>query len=104
MSFEIVLSWIVCGLLVGIVMYLLVPGQRYFSMSKIIGLGVTGALVGGFLFSFFAGRGSEPFWLTSRNVYSWLFATLCAAFAVWIYPYALPGQWHGDDQPVGSGW
>lgn len=103
MSIEIIVGWMVSGIFGGLLMYLVVPGQQYFSLAKIMGLGVAGAVVGGFLFSSFWARGGELSWLTSRNIYSWLFATLCAALVVWIYPYALPRQWHRGGPPVESG-
>ncbi len=51
MSIGSILSWIVCGLVVGLCARLLVPGRQVMSLSMTMLLGIVGALAGGFLYS-----------------------------------------------------
>lgn len=93
MSIGSVLAWILCGLVVGLCARLLVPGRRSMSLSMTTGLGIVGALVGGFLYSVVRGASVEPFSLASHNWYGWIVAILGAMLLVWAYPYAYPRRW-----------
>ena len=93
MSFESIFSWIVCGLVVGIIARFLVPGRQYMSLTMTTLLGIAGALVGGFLYSLVRGVSAEPFSLASHNWYGWIVAILGAMLLVWIYPLAYPRKW-----------
>lgn len=60
------LSWMLCGLVVGLVARLLVPGRQHMSLLLTMALGVVGAVVGGFVFSLVQGGPGEPFSLSGN--------------------------------------
>ena len=64
MSVSILLSWILCGLIVGLVARFLVPGRQNMSLLLTTALGIVGAVVGGFLYSLVQGVPREPFSLS----------------------------------------
>lgn len=93
MSIGSILSWIVCGLIVGGCARLLVPGRQGMSLSLTIVLGIGGALLGGFLYALIRGPSSEPFSLAGRNWYGWVVALLGGMLVVWMYPRLYPRKW-----------
>lgn len=93
MSIGSVFSWIVCGLVIGWCARFLVPGRHHMSLPMTTLLGISGALVGGFLYSIVRGASVQPFSLTSHNWYGWIVAILGAMLLVWIYPYVYPRRW-----------
>ena len=93
MSIGSILSWIVCGLVVGWCARLLVPGRQSMSTAMTILLGIVGALLGGFFYSLIQGASVEPFTLASRNWYGWIVAILGAIVLVVIYPMVYPRKW-----------
>ena len=74
-----ILSWIILGLIAGFIGSQIVgrTGQGFFLD---IALGVIGAVVGGFLFSFFGASG-----VTGLNVYSMVVAVVGAVVVLLIY-------------------
>ena len=73
-----IISWAVCGLVVGAIARLLVPGRQSMSLLMTMVLGIVGALVGGGIASLFTD--AEPFhWA------NWLFSILGGVIVVWIY-------------------
>jgi len=93
MSLGSIFSWIVCGLVVGLVARLLVPGRQALSLPMTIVLGIAGALLGGFLYSLVQGASVEPFSLATHNWYGWIVAILGATLLLWGYSYAYPRKW-----------
>lgn len=93
MSIGSVLSWMVCGLLVGLSARFLIPGRQTMTLSMTTVLGIVGALVGGFLYALVRGGSVEPFSLSGHNWYGWIVAILGAMFLLWIYPYVFPRKW-----------
>ena len=93
MSIGSIVSWIVCGLVVGLCARLLVPGRQSMSLPMTTLLGVVGALVGGFFYSLVRGASVEPFSLASHNWYGWIVAILGAMVLVWIYPHVYHRRW-----------
>ncbi len=93
MSIGSIISWIVCGLVVGLCARLLVPGRQSMSLLMTTLLGIAGALVGGFLYSLVRGTSVEAFSLASHNWYGWIVAILGAMLLVWIYPLMHPRKW-----------
>ncbi len=93
MSIGSIVSWIVCGLVVGLCARFLVPGRQSMSPPMTILLGIIGSLVGGFLYSLIRGASVEPFALTSHNWYGWIVAILGAMLLVVMYPYFYPRKW-----------
>ncbi|NQU36132.1 MAG: GlsB/YeaQ/YmgE family stress response membrane protein [Actinobacteria bacterium] len=74
MSIGSILSWMVCGLVVGICARFLVPGRQYMSLLMTTMLGIGGTLLGGFLYSVIRGASVQPFSLASHNWYGWIVA------------------------------
>jgi uncharacterized membrane protein YeaQ/YmgE (transglycosylase-associated protein family) len=66
MSVGRLLSWMLCGLIVGLIARLLVPGRQNLSLLMTMVLGTVGAVVGGFLYSLIQGAPAEPFSLRKR--------------------------------------
>jgi uncharacterized membrane protein YeaQ/YmgE (transglycosylase-associated protein family) len=93
MSIGSILAWIVCGLIVGLLARLLVPGRQGMSLPMTVLLGIGGALLGGFLYSLIQGPSVEPFSLATHNWYGWIVAILGAMLLVLGYPYAFPRKW-----------
>jgi uncharacterized membrane protein YeaQ/YmgE (transglycosylase-associated protein family) len=93
MSLGSIISWIVCGLVVGICARFLVPGRQSMSLLMTTLLGIVGALVGGFLYSLVQGASVQPFSLASHNWYGWIVAILGGMLLVWMYPLVYPRKW-----------
>ncbi len=93
MSIGSVFSWILCGLVVGGLARLLVPGRQRMSLAMTALLGIVGALLGGFLYSIIRGPSVQPFSLATHNWYGWIVATLGAMLVVWVYPQVYPKKW-----------
>ena len=80
-----ILSWIVLGLIAGFIGSKIVARQRQ-SFWLDIGLGILGAIVGGYLFSFFGKEG-----VTGLNLYSMLVAVAGSVVVLLLYN-ALTGR------------
>jgi uncharacterized membrane protein YeaQ/YmgE (transglycosylase-associated protein family) len=75
-----ILSWIVVGLIAGVLGKLIMPGDDPGGFIVTILLGIVGAFVGGFVVSLFGGLGVLGF-----NIWSILVATLGAVILLAIY-------------------
>lgn len=93
MSIGSILSWIVCGLVVGVCARFLVPGRQSMTLPMTVVLGIVGALVGGFLYSVIRGASVAPFSLASHNWYGLIVAILGATLLLWMYPIVYPRKW-----------
>lgn len=85
MSLSSLLSWMVCGLIVGLIARLLIPGRQSLSLLLTMVLGIVGAVVGGFLYSLVQGAPSEPFSLSGNAWHGWIVAILGAMLVLWAY-------------------
>ena len=72
MSVGSVLSWTLCGLIVGLIARFLVRGRQSMSLLLTMALGIVGAVVGGFLYSLVQGVPSEPFSLSGNAWHGWI--------------------------------
>jgi uncharacterized membrane protein YeaQ/YmgE (transglycosylase-associated protein family) len=81
---EFLLSWALCGLVVGIVARLLVPGRHPLGIVGTIILGVIGAFAGGFLDWLFTGSPGQPFSLAGDAWHGWLLSIIGAVVVLWI--------------------
>lgn len=79
------IGWIVLGLIAGFIASKIFVGSGQGVIVDII-LGIVGAFVGGFLFSFI---GASP--VTGFNLYSMFVAIVGAVVVLWIY-HALSGR------------
>ncbi|ABG05525.1 Transglycosylase-associated protein [Rubrobacter xylanophilus DSM 9941] len=82
-----VISWIVVGLIAGLLAKLLMPGDDPGGLIITTILGMAGALVGGFLVGLLGGAG-----VTGFNIWSVLVATLGAVILLAVYRALLGGR------------
>ena len=80
----VLLSWALCGLVVGIVARLLVPGRHPLGILGTIGLGVIGAFVGGFLAWLFTGSPGQPFSFAADAWHGWILSIVGAVLVLFI--------------------
>ncbi len=85
MTAPVVLSWIICGLIVGLLARAILPGRQGISLLSTILLGIVGAIVGGFLYSLFQEVAVEPFTLSGNSWQVWAFAILGGVLVLWAY-------------------
>jgi uncharacterized membrane protein YeaQ/YmgE (transglycosylase-associated protein family) len=85
MNLSTFVSWMVCGLLVGVIARLLMPGWRSMGLLLTIVLGIVGAFVGGFLYSLVEGMPSEPLSLSGNAWHGWIVAILGAMLVLWAF-------------------
>ena len=93
MTISAILSWMLCGLIVGLIARLLVPGRLNISLLFTMVLGVIGALVGGFLYAQLQGAPSEPFSLSGNAWHGWIVAILGGVLVLWGYAFLYPKRW-----------
>ena len=80
-----IIAWLVLGLIAGFIASKIVNHTGSGVIMDIV-LGVVGALVGGFLFSFFGAAG-----VTGFDIYSMIVAVIGAVVVLWLY-HALVGR------------
>ena len=93
MSVSTLLSWMLCGLIVGVIARLLVPGRQSMSLFLTMVLGIVGAVVGGFLYSLVQGAPREPFSLSGNAWHGWIVAILGAVLVLWAYGNLYARRW-----------
>ena len=93
MTMGSVISWILCGLVVGLLARFLMPGRQSMSVPMTVVLGIVGALVGGFLSSLFWGASSDPFSLSGNAWHGWIVSILGAILLLLLYPSMYPRRW-----------
>lgn len=74
-----IIAWLILGLIAGFIASRIVNHTGSGLVMDII-LGVIGALVGGFIFSFFGATG-----VTGFNIYSMIVAVVGAVVVLWLY-------------------
>ena len=74
-----IISWIIVGGIAGWISTKIIKPKKKKGCFTGILLGIIGAIVGGFIVSFFGGTG-----VTGFNIYSILVATLGAVVLIWI--------------------
>jgi uncharacterized membrane protein YeaQ/YmgE (transglycosylase-associated protein family) len=86
MNFQSVLSWMLCGLIVGLIARLLLPGRQSMGLLMTMVLGIVGAIVGGLLYSFVKGGApADPFSLAGNAWHGWIVAIIGAVIVLWAY-------------------
>lgn len=80
-----IIGWLILGLIAGFIASKIVNNSGQGVFLDIV-LGIIGAFVGGFLFSFF---GAAP--VTGLNIYSMVVAVVGAIVVLWLY-HALVGR------------
>jgi len=94
-----VLSWIVCGFVIGLIARAIVPGRQSIGFVMTVILGIVGAFVGGLIASLIWGAPPEGNPDVSRMWPGWLFSIIGATLLLWAY-VALAGR--SDDTAVPS--
>jgi uncharacterized membrane protein YeaQ/YmgE (transglycosylase-associated protein family) len=82
-----ILTWIIIGLVAGLLGKLIMPGDDPGGIIVTILLGIVGAFVGGFVVNLFGGAG-----VTGFNIWSVLVATLGAIILLAIYRALVGGR------------
>jgi uncharacterized membrane protein YeaQ/YmgE (transglycosylase-associated protein family) len=85
MTVGTILSWMLCGLIVGLIARLLIPGRQSMGLILTMILGIVGAIVGGFLFSLVKEPPSDPFSFSGNAWQGWIVSILGAMLVIWIY-------------------
>ncbi len=80
----VLLSWAVCGLVVGLIARLIVPGRHPLGILGTMLLGIVGAVVGGFLAWLFKGSPGEPFSFSGDAWHGWILSIIGAILVLWI--------------------
>jgi uncharacterized membrane protein YeaQ/YmgE (transglycosylase-associated protein family) len=80
-----IFSWILCGLVVGLVARLLVGGWHHFGLLTTMVLGIVGSLVGGLLYWMIWGAPGEPFSLSGNAWHGWIMSIIGAVVVLWVY-------------------
>ena len=80
-----VIAWIVLGLIAGFIGSKIVNKSGQGMLLDIV-LGIVGAVVGGYIFTFFGAQG-----VTGVNIYSIIVAVIGAVVVLWIY-HAVTGR------------
>ena len=93
MSVTSLLSWMLCGLIVGLIARLLMPGRQSMGLLLTMVLGIVGAVVGGLLYSLVQGAPSEPFSLSGNAWHGWIVSILGAVLVLWVYATLYPRRW-----------
>jgi uncharacterized membrane protein YeaQ/YmgE (transglycosylase-associated protein family) len=88
-TLGVILSWALCGLIVGFIARLLVPGRRALGIVRTILLGVVGAFVGGLLYWAINRGPGEPFSFSANAWHGWIFSIIGAVIVLVLY-----GWWH----------
>lgn len=94
MTLGTLLSWMVCGLIVGLIARLLLPGRQGMGLLLTMVLGIVGAIVGGVLYSAVAGVPSEPFSFAGNAWHGWIVAIIGALLVLVVYGFLQPRRWY----------
>jgi uncharacterized membrane protein YeaQ/YmgE (transglycosylase-associated protein family) len=88
-TLGVILSWALCGLIIGWIARLVVPGRHPLGLLRTILLGVVGAFVGGLLYWAINHSPGEPFAFTANAWHGWIFSIIGAVIVLALY-----GWWH----------
>lgn len=84
MELEPILIWLLCGLIVGVIARVLLPGPQNIGLIMTMLLGIVGAVVGGFIYSFIREPLGDP--LAFAGTWQvWIVAILGAMLVIGIY-------------------
>jgi uncharacterized membrane protein YeaQ/YmgE (transglycosylase-associated protein family) len=92
MSAMTLLSWVACGLVVGLIARFLLPGRQNMSLLMTAVLGIVGACAGGLLFWLFEGRPGS-FSLSTYAWQGWLLSIFGAMLVLWAFTVVRPRRW-----------
>ena len=81
----VILSWALCGLIVGLIARLIVPGRHPLGILLTIVLGVVGAFVGGALYWAIYRSPGDPFSFSANAWHGWIFSIIGAVIVLVLY-------------------
>ena len=84
-TLGVILSWALCGLIVGLIARLLVPGRQPLGIVRTILLGVVGAFVGGLLYWAINRGPGDPFSFAANAWHGWIFSIIGAVLVLVLY-------------------
>ena len=87
---EVILSWALCGLVIGLIARLLVPGPQPLGLVRTSLLGVVGAFLGGLLFWAINRSPGEPFSFSANAWHGWIFSIIGAVIVLILYSWWQP--------------
>ena len=88
-----VLSWMVCGLLVGLAARILVPARLEVGLVWAMMLSMVGAVVGGLLNAAVQGMPSEPYSLAGHAWHGWIAAIFGGVIVLFAWGGVYPKRW-----------
>ena len=77
-----VLSWALCGLIIGLIARILVPGPQHLGFLGTILVGVIGAFVGGAIYWGIYHETGDPFSFSGNAWHGWIFSILGAVLVL----------------------
>ena len=86
-TLGVILSWALCGLVVGFVARLIVPGRHAIGFFRTILLGVVGAFVGGAIYWFINHGPGESFTFKADAWHGWIFSIIGAVIVLVLYSW-----------------
>ena len=93
MTLGTLLSWVVCGVIVGLVARFVVPGRQSMGLLMTAVLGIVGAIAGGFLYWAFKGQPGVPFSLSGNAWHGWIVSILGAVAVLVVFAVLHPRRW-----------
>ena len=87
MTLGALVSWVLCGLIVGLIARLLVPGRHPIGFVRTILLGMAGAFVGGLVHWAIYRHAGEPFSFSESAWAGWLFSILGAVIVLLLWAW-----------------
>lgn len=93
MTVGTMLSWAVCGLIVGLIARFLIPGRQSMGLFMTAVLGIVGAVAGGFLYWAFKGQPGVSFSLAGNAWHGWIVSIIGAVLVLGAYAVLHPRKW-----------
>ncbi len=93
MTLGTLLSWVVCGVIVGLIARALIPGRQSMSLLMTAVLGIVGAIAGGFLYWAFQGQPGLSFSLSGNAWHGWIISILGAVLVLAAFAVLRPRRW-----------
>ena len=93
MTLGTLLSWVVCGVIVGLIARALIPGRQSMSLLMTAVLGIIGACAGGFLYWAFKGQPGVSFSLTGNAWHGWIVSIIGAVVVLAVFAVHRPKRW-----------
>ena len=93
MTLGTLLSWVVCGVIVGLIARALIPGRQNMSLLMTAVLGIVGAMAGGFLYWAFQGQPGLSFSFSGNAWHGWIVSIIGAAAVLLVFAVLHPRRW-----------